>query len=332
MRTERTTEESITQIDAFAASVLDGLQSNPKRLDSKYLYDDRGDALFREITELPEYYLTACELEILYARSHVILKDYEPGAPLDVVELGAGDGTKSAYLLEEALRRELDLKYIPIDISPSALDRLSQQMVYQLPQLEVAPLCGDYLTSLHQLHQKSSRPELLLFLGSNIGNYRDGDAAALLGQLAQAMSPDDRILVGFDLRKDPAMIHRAYNDEAGLTREFNLNLLRRINRELGADFDLDRFDHYEYYDPVAGEALSFLVSLSQQTVTVEALEQTFPFSRDELVHTERSRKYSSSEIETLARRSGLAIVRAVYDSREYFTDALMAKLPCAQTE
>ncbi len=326
MRMERTAEEPI-QVDTFAASVLEGLQSSPKRLESKYLYDDRGDGLFREITELPEYYLTACELEILYARSHLILKDYEAGAPLDVVELGAGDGTKSAYLLEEALRRELDLKYIPIDISPAALDCLSEHMADRLPQLEVAPLCGDYLTSLHQLHEKSSRPELLLFLGSNIGNYSDDDAVGLLRQLAHAMVHDDRILVGFDLRKDPNLIHRAYNDEAGVTREFNLNLLRRINRELGADFDLDRFDHYEHYDPVAGEALSFLVSLSRQTVTIEALEQSFPFTRHELVHTERSRKYSPFEIETLARQSGLGIVRTLYDTREYFTDVLMAKRP-----
>ncbi|MDX1762963.1 MAG: L-histidine N(alpha)-methyltransferase [bacterium] len=326
MRTEPTAKES-TDVAAFAASVLESLESHPKRLESKYLYDDRGDELFRKITELPEYYLTACELEILYARSHLILKDYEAGAPLDVVELGAGDGTKAVYLLEEALHRELDLKYIPMDISSAALDRLSLQMALRLPQVEVVPLCGDYLTSLHELHQRSSRPELLLFLGSNIGNYSDDDAVGLLRQLAYAMVHDDRILVGFDLRKNPNLIHQAYNDEAGITREFNLNLLRRINRELGADFDLDRFDHYEHYDPVAGEALSFLVSLSRQTVTIEALEKSFRFGRHELVHTERSRKYSPAEIETLARQSGLEIVRNLYDTREYFTDVLMAKRP-----
>jgi dimethylhistidine N-methyltransferase len=325
MRAQRVKEEYLFRTDAFASSVLEGLEGEPKRLESRYFYDDRGDALFREIMGLPEYYLTACELEILSHQAEVILADYDAGTPLDVVELGAGDGTKSRHLLEAAMRKGLDLRYVPIDISSAALDHLSHHMVARLPGLEVAPSCGDYLTSLHELHEKSSRPELLLLLGSNIGNYPDDDAAALLDSLAREMTYDDRMLVGFDLRKDPWMIHLAYNDSAGLTREFNLNLLDRINRELGGDFNLDAFDHYEPYDPVAGVASSFLISLAQQTVSIDALGREFEFEPFELIHTEISRKYSPDEIDYLAGQSGLSIVRTLVDRREYFADVLMRK-------
>ncbi len=311
--------------DAFATSVFEGLQSEPKRLESRYFYDERGDALFREITGLPEYYLTACEREILARQPEAMLADYDPGKALDVVELGAGDGTKSRYLLEAALSKGLDLRYIPIDISPDALAHLSEHMCARLPGLAVAPSCGDYLTSLHALHEKSSRPELLLFLGSNIGNYPDDEAVALLKGLADEMTPQDRILLGCDLRKDPWTIHRAYNDSAGLTRAFNLNLLERINRELGGNFDPGGFDHYEPYDPVAGVAASFLVSLVQQTVTIDALGEEFEFEPFELIHTEISRKYSLDEIDQLAGQSGLSTVRTFQDRREYFADVLMRK-------
>ncbi len=325
MRAQRPKEVYVFPTDAFASSVLEGLGSEPKRLESRYFYDDRGDALFREITGLPEYYLTACEREILSCQPEAMLADYEAGTPLDVVELGAGDGTKSRHLLEAAMRKGFDLRYVPIDISAAALDHLSDHMRARLPGLEVAPSRGDYLTSLHELHEKSSRPELLLFLGSNIGNYPDDEALALLASLAREMADEDMMLVGFDLRKDPWTIHRAYNDSAGLTREFNLNLLERINRELGGDFDLDAFDHYEPYDPVAGVASSFLVSLAQQTVAIDSLDREFEFEPFELIHTEISRKYSPGEIDHLAGQSGLSIVRTLHDRREYFADVLMRK-------
>lgn len=308
---------------AFADDVRAGLSACPKRLESKYFYDERGDALFRRITRTREYYLTRCESEILDVSAEAIMRSFGAEEPFDLVELGAGDGSKTSRLLEVAVELQPRARYVPVDIAESALRDLAQRLQGRLPALPVEPRWGDYTEALRELRAVPGRPELVLFLGSSIGNYTDEQAARLLASLGADMSDCDALLVGFDLRKHPRVIHDAYNDSLGLTREFNLNLLRRINRELGGRFALDRFDHFETYDPVAGVASSYLVSLDDQDVWIEALDSTYRFRRWELTHTEISRKYSLDEIEAIADRAGLEVVRRFFDHRGYFVDVLM---------
>jgi len=308
---------------AFAEDVRSGLSASPKRINSKYLYDERGDALFRQITRTSEYYLTNCESEILEVSAEAILRSFGVDDPFDVVELGPGDGSKTDYFLEATVRLQPQARYIPVDIAESALRDLADHLCARHPTLRVEPRWGDYTQALQELRESPDRPELVLFLGSSIGNYTDDQAAQLLASLCAGMSPCDALLVGFDLRKHPSIIHDAYNDRLGLTREFNLNLLRRINRELGGRFALDGFDHFETYDPVAGVATSYLVSLQDQEVWIEALDSTYRFRRWELVHTEISRKYSLDEIEAIAKRAGLRVSRRFFDQRSFFVDVLM---------
>lgn len=307
----------------MAAEVAAGLEARPRRLPTKYLYDRRGEELFREITRAPEYYLTDCEREILAGAAPQILAGWQPTGPCDVVELGAGDGEKTHLLLEEALRLGIPARYVPVDIARSALDALVERLSDALPALPIEPVCADYTSALQALRAHSSRPQLLLFLGSSIGNYPDPDAASLLRGVRMQMAAGDAFLVGFDLRKDPWIVHAAYNDTRGLTRAFNLNLLHRLNRELGADFRVDAFDHYETYDPVSGVASSFLISLQRQRVRIEALQRSYDFERWEPIRTEISRKYSREEVERLAGHAGLAVAGWFTDSRGFFADALL---------
>jgi len=311
------------QDSPFAIDVVKGLSSNPKYLQSKYFYDCKGDFLFRQIMQLEEYYLTACEYEILEKNKEAIL-DYfgREGSPFELVEFGAGDGLKTKVLLRHFLRHKARFEYIPIDISQNALDALIADLDREFPRLKRTGLRGDYFECLSTLNDLYHKRKAVLFLGSNIGNFSTAETAAFLKQARENLNCGDMVLTGFDLKKDPDAILKAYNDPYGVTAEFNLNLLDRINRELDADFDRKFFKHYAAYDPQSGEARSFLVSMRPQAVYIGVANREFHFEAWEAVHTEISRKYTLAQICEMAETAGFGVVDNFFDEKKYFVDSL----------
>lgn len=311
------------ELSQFASDVLEGLTSSPKQLSSKYFYDDEGSRLFQEIMKLPEYYLTKCELEIFETQYDAIFRSFANGSNnFDLIELGAGDGTKTAVLVSHFLDRKADITYSPIDISLQALDELSNKFTRRFPELRIEARRGDYFQILESLKNGGDRRKVLLFLGSNIGNFTRGESIEFFRSLRGVMNDNDLLFIGFDLLKDPHVIVRAYDDVMGVTAGFNLNLLRRINRELGADFDLEKWSHYAVYRPVECAARSFLISRGKQTVFIRALERSFEFDQWEAVFMEISQKYSLRMIEEVANESGFEIKQNFFDSRNYYCDSL----------
>jgi L-histidine N-alpha-methyltransferase len=311
---------------ALADEVRTGLVKTPKRLSSRFFYDAEGSRIFQEIMHTPEYYLTRSEYEILETHKTELLQLFVADQrPFDLVELGAGDGLKTKILLGFFSAQQVDFAYAPVDISSDALDGLVADIQRQWPDLHLKPRHDDYFNSLHQLSAESDARRIVLFLGSNIGNFTPEEALDFYRQLHEQLLPGDLVLTGFDLQKHPAVIHAAYNDRQGLTRAFNLNLLRRINRELDANFDLASFDHYEVYNPETGEARSYLVSQKSQTVNIRALEMTVPFQYGEIIHTEISRKFTRSQIEQLATKTGFSVSGWFTDCKGYFADVVFVR-------
>jgi len=313
--------ESFTERDAFALDVLVGLSSTRKSLPSKYFYDDRGSELFQQITGQAEYYLTTSEMEILDRYSDAIAQ-YVDVEPFNLVELGAGFSKKTTTLLSHLLKRNLDFRFVPIDISESAMRGLVQVLGEEFPECEVGGLVTDYFNGLKWLNNRSHRKNLVLFLGSSIGNFTHTESCVLLRNLWNSLNHDDVMLIGFDLKKDIDLLLRAYNDTGGVTREFNLNLLHRINRELGGNFDVSKFRHFGTYDVFSGGMESYLVSMEEQSVFIELIGRSFPFDAWEPIHTEYSYKYLISDIEKLAVETGFEIFEHLFDSKRYFVDSL----------
>ena len=290
----------------------------PKRLDSKYFYDSIGDILFQQIMQSPEYYLTSCELEIFrHKTAELAAMITSTGQDFDLIELGAGDASKSEYLLKFLASQNLRFTYMPIDISGHILTVLQEKLRLQVPGLEIVSLEGEYMDMLGRA-TSSKRPKVVMFLGSNIGNMEKEDAASFCKQLRRKLVPGDMALIGFDLKKHPKTILNAYNDKAGLTSRFNLNLLQRINRELNADFDLKQFQHYQTYDPLTGACRSFLVSLRKQQAHID--EVTISFARDEIIYMEVSQKYTVEETDKLATDTGFQPVGSCTDTKGWFID------------
>lgn len=311
------------EMSQFAADVLAGLSARPKHLSSKYFYDDEGSRLFQEIMTLPEYYLTGCELEIFERQADDIFRAFANGSnAFDLIELGAGDGTKTAVLVSHFLKSDADISYSPIDISQEALDALTTKFTAEFPALRMDARQGDYFHILKSLKNAGSRRKVLMFLGSNIGNFTRDQSVDFFRHLREVMNPNDLLFIGFDLQKDPHVIANAYDDAAGVTAAFNLNLLTRINRELGADFNLAKFAHYANYRPIDGSARSYLISREKQAVHIAALDRSFEFEQWEPVFMEISQKYTIKMIEDLAADSGFAIKRNFFDGRNYYCDSL----------
>ena len=309
-------------IQAFASDVIAGLSRPQPRISSKWFYDQRGNALFRDIMQSEEYYLTNAEEEIFRACPAELLT-YLEGRPFDLIELGAGDGSKTQHLIEGFLAGRARFAYRPIDINGSALEELQDLINFRWPNLDFRAIQGDYFEALDRLGNSSAgRTRLLLFPGANIGNYTPGDAVSVLRRLRGFLSPGDLLLTGFDLKKDPAIIQAAYNDAAGHTARFNLNLLERINRELKADFRLDCWRHWQTYNPVTGAAQSFIVPIEPQSVTIGTAKRTFDFRAWQAIEVEISQKYSLREIEGMADAAGFTFVKHFQDSSQYFCDSL----------
>ncbi|OON68668.1 L-histidine N(alpha)-methyltransferase [Hymenobacter sp. CRA2] len=307
--------------------MLQGLSRQPRALSSMYFYDEVGSQLFQQIMALPEYYPTRTEFGLLTQHRQAISQALTPadGQPFHLLELGAGDGLKTKILLRELLDRNTRFTYAPVDISPSAVEGLATSLRTELPTLQVQPLVAEYTTALAELHGQPGR-KAVLFLGSTIGNFPPAERQQFLGALAAQLGPDDRLLIGFDLRKGPRQIRAAYDDAQGVTAAFNLNLLTRINRELGADFDLAAWEHFADYDPQTGAMRSFLVSNRAQTVHIAALERTFAFEAWEAIHTENSFKFTPPQIEALAAAAGLRVQQVFSDEQQWFADVLLAPL------
>ncbi|MEH6682401.1 MAG: L-histidine N(alpha)-methyltransferase [Sediminicola sp.] len=299
----------------FAEEVQQGLSSHPKFLSSKYFYDKKGDRLFQQIMALPEYYLTRCEMSILETHKAEIIDHFVRDAHhFNLVELGAGDGKKTKVLLRSLADIKMPFNYMPIDISQNALDQLEESIKTEIPHITVDPLQGTYLDTLQTLDSLGMTKKVILFLGSNIGNMTHPQAISFLTNIQKSMRKGDLLFIGFDQKKNPQTILDAYNDATGTTEAFNKNILARINTELQGDFDLDKFFHWEVYDPESGTAKSYLVSKEAQTASIGALELEIDFEAWETIHTEISQKYDAGMVRKLTEEAGLVV-------ETYFTDA-----------
>ena len=304
----------------FAKDVRKGLQQKPKQLPSKYFYDERGDQLFQQIMAMPEYYLTDAETAIFQKYAGQWSTAWKE-QPFQLVELGAGDGTKTKILIRALEEAQATFSYCPIDISKHVLQELRRELKQEFPGLQVHAQAGDYFQALDLLDKKLDMlPRIFLFLGSNIGNFSKAEARQFLSRFRQKVRPGDRLLIGMDLKKDPQRILDAYNDPQGITAAFNLNLLHRINRELGADFEPAKFKHWETYQPVTGATESFLVSLEAQTVYIREIDLHVAFEAWEAVKVELSQKYTLQEIEHLFRGLGFSQGAHYLDTEGLFVD------------
>jgi dimethylhistidine N-methyltransferase len=304
----------------FARDVAEGLSASPKRLPCRWLYDEEGSRIFEEITQLPEYEIPRAEREILLARAPELAALLP--APPCVLELGSGSATKTEIVLDAILRRHGSARYLPVDISETALLPAARRLAVSHPSLEVVAIAGEYEDGLRRLPGEPG-PRLVLWLGSNVGNLEREEAASFLARLRQCLAPGDRILVGIDLRKGRAALEAAYDDAQGVTARFNLNLLARIDAELGAGFDLAAFRHRAVYDEARGRIEMHLVSLRAQRVRIEALGMDVELAEGETIHTESSYKYSPEEIGALARDAGLRIERRWLDGDGRFASILL---------
>lgn len=319
-----TTGDDVT--GAFADDVRAGLGGRPKALPPKYFYDALGSHLFEAICHLPEYYLTVAEEEILAHQGAAIAAAL--GGPVRVIELGSGSSAKTPHLLSAMLARQPELHYLPIDISTAVLERSSRELVQAYDRLHVTAHAGDFKSALTHLAAGVDRGAgervVVLFLGSTIGNLEPAASLEFLGRVRRILIPGDAMLLGADLKKGEDVLIAAYDDPLGVTAAFNLNVLVRINRELGGAFDVRRFRHRAIWDAGAGRVEMHLVSDSAHTVEIRDLGMTVAFDGDESIHTESSHKYDLDQLAALGRASGFLLERTWLDARERFSLNLFA--------
>lgn len=303
-----------------------GLSAANKTLPSKYFYDKIGDALFVEIMNMPEYYLTNAEFEIFKNKQQQLIKSLKLNKSdfFELVELGAGDGTKTKELLKALDAQDFNFKYTPIDISENVLKQLQISINRELPQVKVHPKQGDYFHILNDL-KPSKHTIIVLFLGSNIGNLSDEKAKEFIQKLNDNLKTGDMVLLGVDLIKPKSVVLPAYNDAQGITKQFNINLLSRINKTLDGDFDLSTFEHQPEYNEEEGIARSYLVSTKDQHVSIKSLNKVFSFKKGEKIHMETSRKYNSKILNGILKGTSLKISDQLTDSQHLFADYILEK-------
>ena len=314
--------ENLTE--SLAADVGRGLSDSPKHLDCRYFYDYEGSLLFEEICDLPEYYLTRAETGILEQHSGEMIG----GLPDDIVlvELGSGSSVKTRLIIEALLAQHGRASYTPIDISRSMLEESAAQLRERYDGLDIVLIAAEYREGLRRLESFERRPKLILWLGSSIGNFERDAAVGFLKDIIDGLSPHDRLLIGFDLVKDVRVLENAYNDSRKVTAAFNLNLLARINRELGGGFDIDSFEHIAVYNTEKDRIEMYLVSTKEQDVPISHLERSFHFDRGERIHTENSHKYTHEAIEGIADEVDLRIIRQWHDPRRWFNLTLFGRI------
>ena len=306
----------------MASAVSEGLLSRPKWLPSWLFYDAAGSQLFNQITKLPEYYLTRTERAILSDHSDEIIGLAADGDALRIVELGAGSADKTRLLLSAAVDRQDTVVYEPVDVSASALEEAQQRIEREIPGVVVAPRVEDYSSGLELDSPAPGERRLVLYIGSSIGNFEPEAAPRLLSNVRAALVPGDAMLLGVDLAKDKATLLAAYDDGAGITAEFNLNLLARLNRELGADFDPALFAHRAVWNAAQSRIEMHLVSRKRQRVKIPALELTIDFAQGETIHTENSYKYKPGQAEAILAAAGFVPVKTWLDERKRFAVCL----------
>lgn len=306
----------------FRVDVEHGFSSSPKSIPPKYFYDEQGSRLFERITSLDAYYPTRTEASILSENGLEILDAM--GDAVTVVELGSGSSTKTRLLLDILALRQQRVDYIPIDISPTVVTEFGEQLLADYPSLHIRGLICDYHQALDTLKEEPGQRRLFLFLGSSMGNYHPHQATGLLQEVRDAMGSDDRLLLGLDMKKDTATIELAYNDPEGVTAAFNLNLLERINRELGGQFELERFAHKALYNVEEGRIEMYLESAMHQIIPIEALGRGFTFRQGETIHTENSYKFDRQRLENILGQCDLKIERQFLDRRRWFSVNLIA--------
>lgn len=308
-------------LNEFKIDIFNGLSKKNKEIPSKYFYDNNGSHLFNKITTHPDYYITNCELEILNASKQKIT-DIVKKSSFNLIDLGPGEGIKTELLMDHFLQNKLSFTYMPIDISCQYLETIARKLDKHQPPIQLSPIHSDYLNGLKWISSDSTACNLVLFLGSSIGNYSMQDTEEFLYCLHDNLHQNDYAIIGFDLQKSIDILLHSYDDSDGITRDFNLNLLHRINRELGADFNVDKFNHHAFYNTQIGAMESNLISLESQVVSVDALGTAFNFEKTEPIHVEYSYKYSLNKIEELADASGFNVIENFFDSKGYFVDSL----------
>ncbi|MEP9373544.1 L-histidine N(alpha)-methyltransferase [Mesorhizobium sp. KR1-2] len=301
----------------FAADVVAGLQARPKRIPSKYFYDMAGSRLFEEITQLPEYYPTRVERGILAENAEAIAKLLPAGRAL--VEFGNGSSAKTRIVLRAA--RELSA-YVPVDIAAEFLQEQAEALRLEFPSLNVLPVAADFTRAFDLPASVRKMPRVGFFPGSTIGNFDPPDAAGFLHHAGLSLGTDAVMVVGVDLVKNEAVLHAAYNDAAGVTARFNLNLLARINRELDGNFDLGSFEHRAFFDRRHSRIEMHLVSRTAQRVSIDG--HSFDFAEGETIHTENSYKYTVEAFQALAREAGWRPIKVWTDSDGWFSIHVLA--------
>lgn len=308
---------------SFAKDIDKGLSSKNKAISSKYFYDDKGSNIFQKITKHPDYYPTKKEIEILYLIQnklpHLIKLE-----EIDIIELGPGDGTKSKIIIDGFLKNNYKVNYYPIDISKKALQLLSNNFAPN-KNLLIHGIIGEYLDGLKFIKKESKNKQLVLFLGSSIGNFDRKQSKKFLKAIYKNINNNSYVLIGFDLKKNISTLNNAYNDSSGLTKKFNLNLLNRINNDLKGNFKLKNFIHFGSYNPLLGAMESYLISLIKQSIHIKKLNKNFEFDTFEPIHLEFSFKYSKSDILDIAKSSNFKITKIYTDSKNYFIDSLWKK-------
>jgi len=307
---------------SFADDVRRGLTATPKFLLPHYFYDALGSALFSAICELPEYYVTRAEDEILRTKAAEIAAAFGPN--VRIAELGSGSARKTRHLIEAVLHRQPSLDYFPIDVDAGILASSSQELLNAYPNLSITAICGDFrdpAALLRPYLTPTSARTIILFLGSSIGNLDPSAAGAMLANLRTALVPGDALFLGADLRKSPSILEPAYDDALGVTAAFNRNVLVRINRELGGTFDLATFAHRAFYNAAEGRIEMHLVSKIAQRVLIGGYEVAF--EEGESIHTENSHKYDIATLAALAAAGNFSIERRWSDSNGYFADLLL---------
>ena len=306
--------------EAFAIDVLTGLSAQNKSIPAKYFYDDIGSELFQKISQHPDYYLTKTEFSIIEKAALHIPKMIQ-SSEIDIIELGAGDGHKSKLLIDGFLNNGCKVNFYPIDISEKAMQLLGENLSINT-NLAIHGIVADYFTGLNYLKKISNNKKLVLFLGSNIGNFNQQQSGDFLKKLWLSLNQSDHLLIGYDLKKEAHTLNKAYNDSDGLTKAFNMNLLNRMNQELGGHFDPAKFEHYGFYNPRIEAMESHLISLEKQDIVIDSLEKSVHFEAFEPVHLESSYKFTVAEINNLAAHNGFNVVQHFSDENGYFIDSL----------
>ena len=308
-------ERAERAVSPIAEDVLSGLTRTPKALPPKLFYDAEGSQLFELITELPEYYLTRTEASILEQFAGEMVE--AAGDEITLVELGAGTATKTRTVIRELLKRQRRVNFYPIDVSRSALEDAARSLNGDFPGLALHPVVADYCAGLEEIAKSASR-KLVLYLGSSIGNFEPMQAGAVLHSVRNSMRPGDALLLGTDLVKSEKVLIPAYDDAQGVTARFNKNILARINRELGGDFDLEAFKHVAVWNPKCWRIEIYLESLREQVVIIEALGLRVHFGGGERMHTENSYKFTPHTVRSILNMGGFEMERTWTDRREWF--------------